>query len=940
MADVLLQLKYDKSDITNNTVQKNAVTITALVDNCQIGIYSANSTSIKFKVSYDNGVSWSNIRLTDNNPYNLNILDEGESLLLCGDGNEAINHGLEGCHIYSKLGVGTNVGAYFSMSGNVLALIDDDIDSLIPVIESSGTSLRYCFSDMFSPFVLNNYHYVSGIKDASELIFPDINVPGYFYAWMFYGNKSLEHAPKTIYTGTRADGIYTCSGMFEGCWNLTDAPALPSSVSVGCYMTMFKDCKSLTTAPELPSRNLRERNAGTSCYESMFEGCTSLTTAPILPATTLSSSCYNSMFKGCTALTTAPYSLPAKNLTLQYSCYVSMFEGCTVLTTSPIIEAQVLESGSCNNMFKDCTLLNKITIKAEHNSGSYAMSLCLNNWVDNVASSGNFYQIKDVTYDIDSTSGIPVGWTKHEEEPEQQITYTVSLTPRPTDKGGVMKLGTGRSYYGVFRRNDTITITAQPIVGYHLEGWYNGSTLISSDAQYTFIITSDITYNAVFAKDPTYYDVVLNTSDINKGSVTGTGAYEEDTTVTITATAETGNTFVGWIDTSGNLMYQGSSISLTVTDDIELTAVFVSDSLLPYYSKYFTVESLEDNAALDIYLTTSRYLDHGASNVFIKVNDGDWHLITSGGYQVVDNHIKIPLNTGGKVSFRNMDFNTTNWIYPIRINSDKTFKAYGNIASLYEWHEGANTTDTVYEFKGWQNDGYLDYPYLHGYDSYSGIFLNSKLADASNLILPFINLTGGDIGYGVYQSMFEGCTSLTTAPELPAINLDISCYEHMFKGCTSLTTAPKLVAWKIGSVLDYDSHQPILDTGHCYESMFEGCTSLTTAPEIHTTNWFVSASLLNTTRDKIIVLDRNEYDSMFANCTSLNYVKCLGEPAGADLLPPAYSAGYVGDSWLYNVAVVGTFVLDTDSRYYIIGPGGIPEGWTVINVDDEETESD
>jgi len=31
-----------------------------------------------------------------------------------------------------------------------------------------------------------------------------------------------------------------------------------------------------------------------------------------------------------------------------------------------------------------------------------------------------------------------------------------------------------------------------------------------------------------------------------------------------------------------------------------------------------------------------------------------------------------------------------------------------------------------------------------------------------------------------------GCTSLTTAPELPATTLVTCCYDHMFYGCTSL----------------------------------------------------------------------------------------------------------------------------------------------------------
>lgn len=72
-----------------------------------------------------------------------------------------------------------------------------------------------------------------------------------------------------------------------------------------------------------------------------------------------------------------------------------------------------------------------------------------------------------------------------------------------------------------------------------------------------------------------------------------------------------------------------------------------------------------------------------------------------------------------------------------------------------------------------------------------------------------------------YQDMFNSCTSLTTAPELPATTLTDSCYSGMFSGCTSLTTAPKLPA----TTLDW----------HCYRSMFQGCTSLTTAPALPAT---------------------------------------------------------------------------------------------------------
>ena len=115
-----------------------------------------------------------------------------------------------------------------------------------------------------------------------------------------------------------------------------------------------------------------------------------------------------------------------------------------------------------------------------------------------------------------------------------------------------------------------------------------------------------------------------------------------------------------------------------------------------------------------------------------------------------------------------------------------------------------------------------------------------------------------------YQGMFYGCTSLTTAPELPATTLANYCYQSMFRGCTSLTTAPALPATTL--------------TVYCYRSMFRDCASLTTAPELPATtlaNYCYSemfedcASL--TTAPALLATQLNVmcYMSMFRGCTNI-----------------------------------------------------------------------
>ena len=115
-----------------------------------------------------------------------------------------------------------------------------------------------------------------------------------------------------------------------------------------------------------------------------------------------------------------------------------------------------------------------------------------------------------------------------------------------------------------------------------------------------------------------------------------------------------------------------------------------------------------------------------------------------------------------------------------------------------------------------------------------------------------------------YASVFLGCTSLTTAPALPATTLTDNCYDGMFYGCTSLTTAPELPATML--------------TDDCYMSMFQGCTSLTTAPELPATTlaercyayMFGDCTSLTTAPElPATTLATDCYGGMFYGCTSL-----------------------------------------------------------------------
>ena len=212
----------------------------------------------------------------------------------------------------------------------------------------------------------------------------------------------------------------------------------------------------------------------------------------------------------------------------------------------------------------------------------------------------------------------------------------------------------------------------------------------------------------------------------------------------------------------------------------------------------------------------------------------------------------------------------------------------------------------------------------------------TDLQDTSKLLLPATTLA-----QSCYGSMFNGCTALTTTPELPATTLANYCYASMFRGCTSLTTAPALPASTLAeycysgmfsgctSLTTAPELPATTLANYCYVSMFQRCTSLTTAPELPVTtltsqcygNMFKDCTSLTTAPElPAHILTSQCYRDMFNECSNLTYIKCLATNIRASSCL---------SSWVTGVAASGTFVKDANMSSWTTGNNGIPSGWTV-----------
>ena len=223
-----------------------------------------------------------------------------------------------------------------------------------------------------------------------------------------------------------------------------------------------------------------------------------------------------------------------------------------------------------------------------------------------------------------------------------------------------------------------------------------------------------------------------------------------------------------------------------------------------------------------------------------------------------------------------------------------------------------------------------DFCYGHMFDGCTGLtsapelpattlakFCYQHMFDGCTGLTSAPELPATTLAASCYIYMFRGCTGLTSAPELPATTLDTSCCQHMFENCTGLTSAPKLPATTLANF--------------CYQHMFKNCTGLTSAPELPATTLNLACykrmfetctGLTSAPELPATTLVNSCYGYMFAGCTNLSLIK-------------VYFITWKGGStngWLNNVSPTGTFYKPTalPEEY---GETKIPTGWTVINED-------
>ena len=216
-------------------------------------------------------------------------------------------------------------------------------------------------------------------------------------------------------------------------------------------------------------------------------------------------------------------------------------------------------------------------------------------------------------------------------------------------------------------------------------------------------------------------------------------------------------------------------------------------------------------------------------------------------------------------------------------NSSGRFDVGGNILGLVYGND-INDTKYAYSAAGW------------GYE-YAALFMGcTTLVHVAKDFLAKATIVGSHS----YDRMFAECTSLVSAPNLPAKNINGLSYNGMFMGCTSLVIPP------------YELPADVLPDPS-YQDMFSGCTSLAESPII---------------RPHRILAQQKQLQRMFDGCSSLRKITILNGEYG----------GIVTQQWVRGVPTGsgGTFV--TSGTWTTRGQNGVPAGWEIVTVDADTLE--
>lgn len=799
----------------------------------------------------------------------------------------------------------------YNIGGNIMSLLyGSSFNGTERTLKNSGDP---SFQRLFSLSTGNTPRLIN----AENLLLPATSATTGCYTQLFENQSRMVTVPLILPATTLGSGCYT--SMFKGCSSITSTPILPAkTLDYSCYNSMFYDCTSLTTAPELPASVVR------TSYAYMFYGCTSLTETPEFPVFDGNVN-MQSMFEGCTNLTTihpiikTPSSTPNLNLN-------NTFKGCNKVTSASIGLNDIDTTYNTNNIlswestFENCTSLNEVTFVNMLPKDVPAVNKTFNN----VASTGTF-KVKQSTIDSWADVSTKKPWNvtpvSYNEGDYDIIIPTESITSPNTLE---MNVGAKRSVFTISPSNTTYgkSFTSSNTSVASIDG--NGEVTAVSEGQTTLRSVSGAFANTT----------LLTVTDVPPTPVINDNEYlwiENTSTddMKINTKLEVGYAWDTVTYTNMEYSYDKSTWN-TVTITADMSSSNNDMPLVPagdkVYLRALAISNPDDSSnpirVSNIYPTKSA-----------KIGGNPFSMVF--GSNFTGNETSPMTINGVYVNCPHFE-----WSPYTRDASELAIPTAMNISNL-SFHQ-------MFQSSGLRVPPQLRYTQIPVTTTIQGNtygFYEEMFSECTSL-QSAPDLPATSVGDRAYRSMFQGCSSLTTPPSISATTLGVESFEYMFMNCINLTAAPQLNATTVPtqaytymfkgctSLVSVPSFAATTlgnatTSVGCCEEMFYGCTSLTTLPSslpATTLNQYCYKKMFYgcTSLQSAPVLPATQnvnhaYEDMFYGCSSLNSITCLLESGAGD---------YYMDNWVNGVAANGTFT--KADAWWPTGTNGIPSGWTVV----------
>ena len=195
-----------------------------------------------------------------------------------------------------------------------------------------------------------------------------------------------------------------------------------------------------------------------------------------------------------------------------------------------------------------------------------------------------------------------------------RVTYNITLVVTNNAMGTV-------NGGGVKASGDTITVSATAAQGYRFVSWTEDNVVVSTDADYTFVVTSARTLVANFIA---VYTLTLDVNDATMGSVSpvGIATYDDNDEVVVMATANPGYHFVAWVNANNtnDTVSRSARYVFNIHANTSLIAVFARDP-----------EGIDDvdMENVKIYSVDSKIIVRGAENRSVYVFDVNGRVVNS-----------------------------------------------------------------------------------------------------------------------------------------------------------------------------------------------------------------------------------------------------------------------------------------------------------------------